>query len=103
MMGCDAMLPNERGAAGAHAAKPGKDLYIQALRGLAIAAVVLIHCLPQLGTSVAIRPLLNFAVALFVFLSGLLGPRDRVRGVREFWGRRLGKIFAPYALWSLFS
>ena len=33
-----------------------KDRYLQALRGLAISAVVLIHCLPQCAASVAIRP-----------------------------------------------
>ena len=30
-----------------------KDRYLQALRGLAISAVVLIHCLPQCAASVA--------------------------------------------------
>lgn len=49
-----------------------KDRYLQALRGLAISAVVLIHCLPQCAASVAIRPFLNFSVALFLFLSGVL-------------------------------
>lgn len=44
-----------------------KDRYLQALRGLAISAVVLIHCLPQCAASVAIRPFLNFSVALFFF------------------------------------
>lgn len=44
-----------------------KDRYLQALRGLAISAVVLIHCLPQCAASVAIRPFLNFSVALFLF------------------------------------
>lgn len=49
-----------------------KDRYLQALRGLAISAVVLIHCLPQCAASVAIRPFLNFSIALFLFLSGVL-------------------------------
>lgn len=49
-----------------------KDRYLQALRGLAISAVVLIHCLPQCAASVAIRPFPNFSVALFLFLSGVL-------------------------------
>lgn len=49
-----------------------KDRYLQALRGLAISAVVLIHCLPQCAASVAIRPFLNFSVALFLFLSVVL-------------------------------
>ncbi len=49
-----------------------KDRYLQAVRGAAITAVVLIHCLPQCDASVALRPLLNWAVAAFLFLSGLL-------------------------------
>lgn len=49
-----------------------KDRYLQALRGLAISAVVLIHCLPQCAASIAVRPFLNFSVALFLFLSGVL-------------------------------
>lgn len=54
-----------------------KDLYLQAVRGIAIAAVVLIHCLPQEAGSVAVRPFLNFAVAIFIFLPGYLTPREK--------------------------
>ena len=79
----------------------GRDPYIQALRGLAIAAVVLIHCLPQAAASVALRPLLNFSVALFVFLSGYLTTRGGAADPRSFYRRRLGKIAPPYVLWSL--
>lgn len=55
-----------------------KDSYIQALRGLAIAAVVLIHCLPESPASVALRPFLNWSVALFLFLSGMLTTEEKV-------------------------
>ena len=54
-----------------------KDLYIQALRGLAISAVVLIHALPQSEYSLLVRPFLNWGVALFLFISGLLSPEPR--------------------------
>lgn len=76
-----------------------KDLYIQALRGLAIASVVLIHCLPQCEESVVLRPLLNWSVAMFLFLSGLLTTEEKVArgGVIR---RRLLKIVAPYLVWS---
>lgn len=77
-----------------------KDLYIQAVRGLAIAAVVLIHCLPQEAASVALRPFLNFAVAAFVFLSGYLTPREKTADAGAFLRRRVGKIAAPYAVWT---
>ena len=55
-----------------------KDRYLQAVRGAAITAVVLIHCLPQCDVSVALRPLLNWAVAAFLFLSGLLTAEARI-------------------------
>lgn len=76
-----------------------KDLYIQALRGLAIAAVVLIHCLPQCEASVALRTLLNWSVAMFLFLSGVLTTEEKMKrgGVIR---RRLLKIAAPYLVWS---
>lgn len=55
-----------------------RDPYVQALRGLAIAAVVLIHCLPESGMSIVLRPFLNWAVAMFLFLSGLLTTEEKV-------------------------
>lgn len=76
-----------------------KDMYLQALRGLAIAAVVLIHALPQSEYSLLVRPFLNWGVALFLFISGLLSPESRfaVGGVIQ---KRLVKALMPYALWS---
>ena len=78
-----------------------RDPYLQAVRGLAIAAVVLIHCLPQEAASVALRPFLNFAVAAFVFLSGYLTPRERTADAGAFLRRRIGKITAPYVVWTV--
>lgn len=77
-----------------------KDRYLQAVRGAAITAVVLIHCLPQCDISVALRPLLNWAVAAFLFLSGLLTTEASIArgGVLE---RRLWRTLPPYVVWSL--
>lgn len=75
-----------------------KDLYIQALRGAAAASVVLIHCLPESPASVALRPFLNWAVAMFLFLSGYL--TDEVEIKRGVLSRRLSKILPPYVAWS---
>ena len=77
-----------------------KDRYLQAVRGAAITAVVLIHCLPQCDVSVALRPLLNWAVAAFLFLSGLLTAEARIaRG--GVLGRRIRRTLPPYVVWSL--
>ena len=77
-----------------------KDRYLQAVRGLAIIAVVLIHCLPRSVFSLAVRPFLNWAVAAFIFLSGYLTNEHKVAegGVLV---RRLCKILPPYVAWSV--
>ena len=49
-----------------------KSYKIQMLRGLAIIAVVVIHNIPSELAQVWCRPLVNFAVGLFLFLSGFL-------------------------------
>ena len=56
-----------------------KDRYLQAVRGAAICAVVLIHCLPQCDASVFVRPLLNWGVAAFIFLSGYLTSEEKIK------------------------
>lgn len=79
--------------------RSGRDIYVQALRGLAIASVVLIHCLSESATSVALRPLLNWSVALFLFLSGILTTEEKVAGGGVV-KRRLLKVAPPYLAWS---
>lgn len=76
-----------------------KDRYLQALRGLAISAVVLIHCLPQCAASVAIRPFLNFSVALFCFYPVFLPTSANL--MRGGLRRRISKVAGPYAFWSV--
>lgn len=78
-----------------------RDPYVQAVRGLSIAAVVLIHCLPREPWAVAARPPLNFAVAAFVFLSGCLTPRSRVSDPAAFVRKRAGRVAAPYVAWTV--
>ena len=55
-----------------------KDQFLQAVRGVAICAVVLIHCLPQCDASVFVRPFLNWCVAVFIFLSGYLTSEEKI-------------------------
>lgn len=77
-----------------------RDPYIQAIRGLAIASVVLIHCLPLSTASVVFRPFLNSAVAAFVFLSGYLTTPEKAADASAFLRRRVGKVAAPYFVWT---
>lgn len=76
-----------------------RDRYLQALRGAAIAAVALIHCLPACGASVAVRPFLNWSVAMFLFLSGCLTDETEIK--RGVLSRRLRKTLPPYVVWSV--
>ena len=77
-----------------------RDRYLQSVRGMAIIAVVLIHCLPKCDASVAVRPFLNWAVAVFFFLSGIFSVKDLTS-----WGGALKHKFfrtlIPYVVWSL--
>lgn len=73
---------------------------IQILRGTAIFAVVLIHTCPNGWTQVVCRPFVNFAVPLFLFLSGYLTKIDRAHW-GTFYKKRISKVIFPYALWSI--
>lgn len=71
---------------------------IQILRAAAIIAVVAIHTCATGTAGVIIRPFLNFAVALFLGLSGYLTRTDlplwKVR-------KRILRVFIPYTIWSV--
>ena len=73
-----------------------QSLKIQVLRGLAIAAVVFIHNTPLGIMQVWCRPFMNFAVGLFLFLSGMLSSADRWKP-----RKRILKVLIPYAIWTL--
>ncbi|MBQ6425922.1 MAG: acyltransferase [Clostridia bacterium] len=67
---------------------------IQIARGIAIFAVVSIHHVPGTGVFIA-RPFLNFAVGLFLFLSGMLSDPEKLHT-----GKRILKVLIPYVIWS---
>lgn len=78
-----------------------KNIYLQSLRGLAIAAVVLIHVLPTSDLTLLVRPLLNWGVALFLFLSGMLSPESKFVARGGVVRKRLVKTLVPYLVWSV--
>lgn len=72
------------------------NIKIQVLRGLAIIAVVLIHTCPNGYAQVWIRPFINWAVPLFLFLSGYLTKMDN-----DDWSslikKRVLRVMIPYS------
>lgn len=73
---------------------------IQCLRGIAIIGVLCIHTLPGGNWQVYVRPLVNYAVALFLFLSGLLTRVD-YDDWGEFMRKRVTRVLIPYIIWTI--
>lgn len=77
-----------------------KNLKIQILRAFAIIAVVIIHSRLPSVCRIYIRPFVNFAVALFVFISGYLTKVD-IPDYKSFMLKRIKRVGIPYLLWSV--
>ena len=75
-----------------------KNNDIQLFRALAIIAVVCIHTCPLGLPQVFFRPFMNFAVALFVFLSGYL-TRIENDNWPQFCKKRIIRVIIPYIIW----
>jgi peptidoglycan/LPS O-acetylase OafA/YrhL len=73
---------------------------IQILRAVAIMAVVLIHTCPDGICQVWCRPFINFAVALFLFLSGYL-TKTSYDNWKSFFKRRVTRVLIPYLIWTI--
>lgn len=73
---------------------------IQICRAIAIIAVVIIHNCPQEYEGIVIRCFVNFAVALFIFLSGYLTKLVN-NNIKMFYRKRLLRVFIPYCIWSV--
>jgi len=86
-----------------------KDNYFQLLRGIAILSVVLIHSFnikfngnySNDITQIIIRQLINFAVPLFLFLSGYFVKLEETQNPLKFIYTRLLRIIPPYLIWSI--
>lgn len=73
---------------------------IQICRAIAIIAVVIIHNCPQEYEGIVIRCFVNFAVALFIFLSGYLTKLVN-NDIKMFYKKRLLRVIIPYCIWSM--
>lgn len=78
-----------------------KNQKIQILRGISIIAVVLIHTCTSKDVEVFTRPFINFAVAIFLFLSGYLTKFDSFNW-KTFYKKRILRILIPYTFWTIF-
>lgn len=77
-----------------------KDSKIQSLRAVSIIAVVLIHTCPDGMWQVFARPFVNFAVAVFLFLSGYL-TKLPITDCKAFAKKRILKVLIPYVIWTV--
>ena len=72
---------------------------IQILRAIAVIAVVMIHTTPAGQWQVFCKPIINFAVATFIFLSGYLTKTDNDNWLK-FYVRRITRVLVPYIIWT---
>ena len=69
-------------------------------RAIAIIAVVMIHTTPAGQWQVFCKPIINFAVATFIFLSGYLTKTDNDNWLK-FYVRRITRVLVPYIIWTV--
>lgn len=88
----------------------GKSEYWQAIRGVCILAVIMIHCPTGQQFSTAdtyawliLRQVINFPVALFIFMAGYFVNADRVKRNMQTYllNRGGGRLLIPYFVWSM--
>lgn len=79
----------------------GKNPRVQVIRGIAITAVVLIHTCPRNPAwQIGLRPLINFGVPMFLFLSGWL-TRQSQQPWLNLYKKRIPRVLIPYLIWTL--
>lgn len=84
--------------------------YYDSLRGIAILAVVFIHSLKYsnsefLDVSIFFRQIINFAVPLFLAISGYFLVSKKIETREEymlFLKKQIPRVYIPYLVWSCF-
>ena len=83
--------------------------YWQMIRGLCILAVVMIHCPTGQGyllrdyvSWLTLRQIINFPVAIFIFMSGYFVKREKAleNGLNYLTNRGGVMLYQPYLIWS---
>ena len=81
-----------------------KDNYWQMVRGICILFVILIHILytnNSMSTeyfNIFVRRIINFATAVFIFMSGYFSKCDNTK---EFYKKKLSRLVMPLVIWNL--
>lgn len=75
------------------------------VRGICILAVIMIHCpAGESGMSqaiwLALRQLINFPVAVFIFMAGYFVKSEKATMSWTYLKNRGGRLLAPFLLWS---
>jgi probable poly-beta-1,6-N-acetyl-D-glucosamine export protein len=93
--------------------KKSYDFSVEIYRAVAIIAVVLIHStsntidLPthslSFKTGVIIRQFINFAVPVFLFISGYLAKpiQFNTKSIIPYYKKRTARLMIPYLIWSI--
>ena len=89
-----------------------KDNFWQAVRGICMLAVILIHCpsglsydawSAQYTTQFILRQIINFPVSVFFFLAGYFTNVTKCENVpKSYIINRGGRLLIPFILWSIF-
>jgi surface polysaccharide O-acyltransferase-like enzyme len=94
--------------------KQEKDKYFQSIRGICIICVVLIHCMTgeifKNSASFSYnyhywlisRQFIDFAVPIFIFLTGYFTNIDKVKqDTKSYFMKRGARLLIPFFLWSV--
>ena len=85
-----------------------KNIYWQSIRGICILAVIMIHCptgqeysLGTYNTWIILRQIINFPVAIFIFLAGYFVNTEKIEeSSKRYLMNRGGRLLVPYLIWS---
>ena len=72
---------------------------IQLIRASCIICVILGHTVNGIQ-AVITRPVINFCVAMFIFLSGYLTKME-IPNLKDFYFKRISKVAIPYVIWTV--